>query len=124
MAPLRDGIERLGRLVFGPTVRVEVDENLRIVNRTMDGITVTLEQLSTGAQEQMGLLVRLAAAQIVAKDGGVPLILDDALGSTDQGRLESMGAVLRIASQDTQTIILTCAPERYIHVGAQAMVRL
>jgi len=124
VAPLREGIERLGRHVFGPSVRVEVDEDLQIVSRTMDGITVTLEQLSTGAQEQMGLLVRLAAAQIVAKDGGVPLILDDALGSTDQGRLESMGAVLRIASQDTQTIILTCAPERYIHVGAQTMVRL
>jgi len=124
VAPLREGIERLGRHVFGPTVRVEVDENLQIVNRTMDGITVTLEQLSTGAQEQMGLLVRLAAAQIVAKDGGVPLVLDDALGSTDQERLESMGAVLRIASQEMQTIILTCAPERYIHVGAQAMVRM
>ena len=124
VAPLREGIERLGRHVFGHTVRVEVDENLQIVNRTMDGITVALEQLSNGAQEQMGLLVRLAAAQIVAKDGGVPLVLDDALGSSDQGRLESMGAVLRIASQDIQTIILTCAPERYIHVGAQAMVRL
>ena len=31
----------------------------------------------------------------------------------------AMGAVLRVASQDTQTIILTCAPERYVHVGAQ-----
>ena len=124
VAPLREGIERLGRHVFGPTVRVEVDDTLRIVNRTMDGVTVALEQLSTGAQEQLGLLVRLATALIVAKDGGVPLVLDDALGSTDTGRLEAMGAVLRIASQDTQTIILTCSPERYIHAGAQAMVRL
>ena len=124
VAPLREGIERLGRLVFGPTMQIEVDENLQIVSRTMDGITVALGQLSTGAKEQMGLLVRLAAAQIVAKDGGAPLVLDDALGSTDQGRLESMGAVLRIASQDTQTIILTCAPERYINVGAHAVVSM
>ena len=36
-------------------------------------------------------MVRLAA---VSKDGGVPLVLDDALGSTDEGRLEAMGAVL------------------------------
>lgn len=124
VAPLREGIERLGRHVFGPTLRVEVDDTLQVVNRTVDGVTVTLEQLSTGAREQMGLLVRLATALIVAKDGGVPLVLDDALGSTDQGRLETMGAVLRIASQETQTIILTCAPERYMHVGAEAMVRL
>lgn len=124
VAPLREGIERLGRHVFGPTMHVEVGENLQVVSRTMDGVTVALGQLSTGAKEQMGLLVRLAAAQIAAKDGGVPLVLDDALGSTDQGRLESMGAVLRIASQDTQTIILTCAPERYINVGAHAMVSM
>jgi hypothetical protein len=122
VAPLREGIERLGRHVFGPTLRVEVDDNLRVVNRTVDGVTVSLEQLSTGAREQMGLLVRLAAASMVCKDGGVPLVLDDALGSTDEGRLESMGAVLRIASQEMQTIILTCAPERYVHVGAQVSV--
>lgn len=124
VAPLREGIERLGRHVFGPTLRVEVDENLRVVSRTVDGVTVALEQLSTGAREQMGLLVRLAAASIVSKDGGVPLVLDDALGSTDEGRLESMGAVLRIASEDVQTIILTCAPERYVHVGARASVAI
>jgi len=105
--------------VFGPALRVEVDDNLQVVSRTLDGVTVALVQLSTGAREQMGLLVRLAAASMVSKDGGVPLVLDDALGSTDEGRLESMGAVLRIASQDIQTIILTCAPERYFHVGAQ-----
>jgi len=94
------------------------------VNRTVGGITVPVNQLSTGAQEQMGLLVRLAAASMVSKDGGVPLVLDDALGSTDEGRLEAMGAVLRVASQDYQTIILTCAPERYVHVGAQVSVAM
>ena len=119
VAPLRDGIERLGRHVFGSTFRVDVDERLQVVSRTVDGVTVSVKQLSTGAQEQLGLLVRLAAASMVSKDGGVPLVLDDALGSTDEGRLEAMGAVLRVASQDTQTIILTCVPERYVHVGAQ-----
>ena len=122
VSPLREGIERLGRHVFGPTLRVEVDENLRVISRTVDDVTVSLAQLSTGAREQMGLLVRLAAASMVSRDGGVPLVLDDALGSTDEGRLESMGAVLRIASQGIQTIILTCAPERYLHVGAKISV--
>ena len=82
VSPLREGIERLGRHVFGPTLRVEVDENLRVVSRTVEGVTVSLAQLSTGAREQIGLLVRLAAASMVSKDGGVPLVLDDALGST------------------------------------------
>jgi hypothetical protein len=118
VAPLREGIERLGRHVFGPTLRVEVDEKLQVVSRTVDGVTVSVKQLSTGAKEQLGLLVRLAVASMVSKDGGVPLVLDDALGSTDESRLEAMGAVLRVASQDIQTIILTCTPERYVHVGA------
>lgn len=124
VAPLCEGIERLGRHVFGPSLRVEIDESLCVTSRTIDGVSVALEQLSTGAREQMGLLVRLATALIVSKDGGVPLVLDDALGSTDETRLEAMGAVVRIAGQDTQTIILTCAPERYLHVGAAEMVKL
>ena len=124
VAPLREGIERLGRHVFGPTLRVEVDDALRVVNRTVNGNTLAVEQLSTGAREQLGVLVRLAAAQIVSKEGGVPLVLDDALGSSDEGRLASMGAVLRVASTDSQTILLTCAPERYAHVGAAQVVRM
>lgn len=124
VAPLREGIERLGRHVFGPTLRVEVDDRLQVASRTVDGVTVSLEQLSTGAREQMGLLVRLAAASMVSKDGSVPLVLDDALGSTDESRIEAMGAVLRIASQNLQTIILTCSPERYVHVGALVSVAL
>ena len=124
VAPLREGIERLGRHVFGPSLQVEVDDTLTVVRRTIEGVTVAIEQLSTGAKEQMGLLVRLAAASMVSQEGGVPLVLDDALGSTDQGRIEALGAVLRIASRNSQTIILTCAPERYAHVGAAASTEM
>ncbi len=124
VVPLQAGIERLGRHVFGPTLRVTVDEELRVVSRTVDGVTVNLAQLSTGAREQMGLLVRLAVAAMVSGDGGVPLVVDDALGATDQARLEAMGAVLRVASRDSQTIILTCAPERYLYAGPGAVVAL
>lgn len=124
VAPLREGIERLGRHVFGPTVRVEVDESLRVVNRTVNGETIRFDQLSTGAKEQIGLLVRLAAAQIVSGDGGAPLVLDDALVATDDVRLEAIGNVLSVASQGMQTIVLTCSPDRYIHVGAEALVPL
>ena len=124
VAPLQEGIERLARHVYGPTFRVDVDERLQVVSRTVDGVTLSTKQLSTGAQEQLGLLARLAAASMVSQEGGVPLVLDDALGSTDEDRLQAMGAVLRVASKDTQTIIITCAPERYVHVGAQVSVAM
>ena len=124
VTPLREGVERLGRHVFGPTFRIELDDELRVVSRTLDGITVPYESLSAGAREQISLLVRLAAALIVTKDGGVPVVLDDALGSTDPERLEGIGAVLSLAGRECQTIVLTCSPERYVHVDPAARCRM
>jgi uncharacterized protein YhaN len=71
--------------------------------------------LSGGAREQIGLIARMACAMIVSHDGGVPLIIDDALGHTDAVRLESMAAVISVAAKDCQIIVLTCYPERYRH---------
>lgn len=125
VGPLRERIEHLGGLVFGPSFRVELDDSLRIVNRTIDDQTIPFESLSMGAQEQLGLVTRLACAMIVAPDGGgVPFILDEALGNSDPQRLETMGAVLSIAGRHCQIIVLTCQPERYQHVGGATVVRL
>jgi hypothetical protein len=124
VSPFRERIEQLGRIVFGPSLSVGLDDDLRIVSRTLDGVTVAFEQLSTGAQEQLGIISRLACASIVAADGGVPVIVDDALGWTDPGRLERMGAALALAGRDCQVIVLTCTPGRYAGVGQAEVVRL
>ena len=71
VAPLRDSVERLGRIVFGRDFEVELDEDLMILNRTLDGQTVPYGDLSTGTKEQLGMIIRLAAAEIVAS-GSVP----------------------------------------------------
>lgn len=115
--PLRERIERLAKLVFGETLQVELDEDLTISSRTLDGVTVPYESLSTGAKEQLSVIVRLACAMTVSEEGGVPLLIDDALGYSDPGRLESMGAVFNLAGRDCQVIVLTCMPDRYRHVG-------
>ena len=60
----------------------------------------------------------------MAPDGGVPVILDDALGNSDPRRLEAMGAVLAVAGRQSQIIVLTCQPDRYEHVGGAHVVRL
>jgi uncharacterized protein YhaN len=39
----------------------------------------------------------MTVVETVAKDGGTPVILDDALGYTDPERLKLMGAVLAVA---------------------------
>jgi AAA ATPase domain len=124
VAPLRDKVANFGRIVFGEDFSVELDEDLRIVTRTLGGVTVEFEQLSTGAREQLCVISRLACAALVAPDGGVPVVLDDALGWSDTKRLEKLGAVLSLAAQDAQVLVLTCLPERYRHVGAAHVVKL
>ncbi len=123
--PFKQRIEQLGRIVFNPTLEVELDDDLRIVRRTLDGDSLHVDQLSTGAREQLGVLSRLACAAIVSPDGGgAPVIIDDALGWSDPDRLRGMGAAIAAASGQCQVIILTCTPDRYARVGNATTVRL
>jgi energy-coupling factor transporter ATP-binding protein EcfA2 len=123
-APLRDKIESLGRIVFGADFAVELADDLRITRRTLGGVTLDVEQLSEGAKEQLAVLTRLAVAAITSADGGVPLVLDDALGWSDPARLERMGAAFHVAARDCQIIVLTCMPERYAAIGSATLVDL
>jgi hypothetical protein len=127
VAPFRAQVERLARIVFGPTLALEIDEELRITHRTLDGTTVRFEALSSGAQEQLGLCARLACAALVDPADGVPVVIDDALGHTDPERLARLGAVFTAATAAAgaaQVIVLTCTPERYHGIGAATVVPL
>ncbi len=124
VAPLKERIEHLGRLLFDDSFQVEISEDLQIASRTTDGITVPFDSLSGGTKEQLSLIFRLACCMIVAKDGGTPLVLDDALGYTDPGRLHLMGAVLAKAAKECQIVIFTCMPDRYSNVGEATVVSL
>jgi hypothetical protein len=115
-APLRAQLLTYGRILHGADFDVELDEDLRVVRRTVGGLTLDVSQLSVGAQEQLALLSRLACATLLADSGGL-LLLDDALGHTDPERLEAIGAVLGLAGEHCQVLVLTCYPERYRHVG-------
>ncbi|WP_421844875.1 AAA family ATPase [Mycobacterium sp.] len=111
--PYRAEVQRLGRPVFGPTFEVDIDSGLRIRSRTLNDITVAYESLSGGAKEQLGILARLAGAALVAKEDTVPVVVDDALGFTDPGRLAKMGEVFDTVGAHGQVIVLTCNPARY-----------
>ena len=125
VTPLRREIVNLGKIVFGPDFEVELDDqDLSVVSRTLHGRTIPFGSLSVGAKEQIALISRLACATIVAPDGGVPVILDDALGNSDPQRLATMGAALAVAGRQCQIIVLTCQPDRYEHVGSARTVRL
>lgn len=111
--PYRTELQRLGRPVFGPSFEVDIDTDLCIRSRTLDGITVPYDSLSGGAKEQLGILARLAGAALVAKENAVPVVVDDALGFTDPDRLAKMGEVFDTVGAHGQVIVLTCSPDRY-----------
>ena len=111
--------------MFNPSFSVDIDQNLRIVRRTLDGDTLRVDQLSAGALEQLAVISRLACAAIVSPDGGgAPVIIDDALGWSDPDRLERMGAAIAAAGEHCQAIILTCTPGRYAHIGNATTIQL
>ena len=114
--PYRTELQRLGRPVFGPSFEVDIDSDLRIRSRTLQGTTVPYESLSGGAKEQLGILARLAGAALVAKEDSVPVVIDDALGFTDPDRLARMGEVFDAVGTQGQVIVLTCSPDRYDRV--------
>lgn len=111
--PYRAELQRLGRPVFGPSFEVDIDSDLCIRSRTLNGITVPYESLSGGAKEQLGILARLAGAALVAKEDAVPVVVDDALGFTDPDRLAKMGQLFDTVGTHGQVIVLTCSPDRY-----------
>ncbi|MEV6902373.1 AAA family ATPase [Amycolatopsis sp. NPDC051372] len=120
--PFRDQLERLGRIVFGPTLKLDIDGDLRIANRTLENITVGYDDLSTGTREQLCIIARLACAAMIDPADGAPVVIDDALGHTDPERLTRMGAVFAAANTESQVIVLTCTPERYRRVGNAKVV--
>ena len=122
--PYRTELERLGREVFGGSFEVDVDTELTIQTRTLDGCTVPYDSLSGGAKAQLGILARLAGAALVAKEDTVPVIIDDALGFSDPDRLVKMGAVLNSVGDRGQVIVLTCTPGRYDGVADAEVIEL
>lgn len=122
--PFRAELHRLGRPVFGPSFEVDVDTDLCIRSRTLDGCTVPYDSLSGGAKEQLGILARLAGAALVAKEDTVPVLIDDALGFTDPERLARMAQVFDTLAANGQVIVLTCMPARYDGVKGAHRIEL
>lgn len=113
-APLQKHLDHYLGILF-PGARIEVADDLspgaitRIGPRGPE--SGEFEELSVGTREQMGIVARLAYADLL-QEAGRPtlLILDDALVHTDDERLGQMKRVLYDAAQRHQVLIFTCHP--------------
>lgn len=115
--PFRREVAALGRVLHSDgDFDVRISQDLAIESRFLQGQWLPFGSLSTGAREQLVILVRVAAARLVQPEDKVPVILDDALGYADQLRLRRMWNALARAGEDCQVVILTANPERYAGV--------
>jgi predicted nucleic acid-binding Zn-ribbon protein len=124
LAPvLKEAAPYLTRLRPGTEIRMTRDLKLdKIVRR---GTEEDFGQLSGGTREQLSVIVRLALARVMARDQRpLPLILDDTMGWTDDGRFLSMVQILRDASSELQVILLTCHAARFDRFQAEYSVDL
>jgi DNA repair exonuclease SbcCD ATPase subunit len=129
-APLQKHLNRYLQLLF-PHASLDIDENLTPGPLTRPGSngaeTSLFEELSFGAREQMGVISRLAYADLL-KEAGRPtlIILDDALVHSDTARLAQMKRLLFDAATRHQILLFTCHPANWrdLGVGARSLETL
>lgn len=120
-APLQKHLDRYLQLLF-PAGSLQVQENLVPGALTRPGLrgpeASDFDTLSFGAREQMGVISRLAYADLL-KEAGRPtlIILDDVLVHSDPSRLAQMKRVLFDAAQRHQVLLFTCHPDNWRDMG-------
>lgn len=89
-----------GRLIFAKDICVDRIER--------GGMAEPVAQLSDGTREQIAVLTYLGFADLFASGGfPVPLILDDPLAYSDEGRLAKFAGIFKAAAKRHQIIVLT-----------------
>ncbi|MBW7469708.1 AAA family ATPase [Marinobacter sp. F4218] len=116
-APLQKNLNHYLSVLF-PEASLEVDEQLRPGTFSRGTELGLITELSFGAREQMGLISRLAYADLLREAGRPTLvILDDTLVHTDSDRLEDMKRILFDAASRHQILLFTCHPEKWQDLG-------
>lgn len=103
-------------------VSVEVDQGLGITTIRRGGRAEPVDILSAGTREQIAVLVRLAFADLLERQGkSAPVILDDALVFSDDERIARMFDVLTEAAKTLQIIVLTCRRDLFGRLPAHPL---
>ncbi len=120
-------MERIGPYLteIFPGATLALDEELQVVGLENAGVREAFEALSGGAQEQLGILVRIGLAEVLRGDDTLPLVLDDALINTDAERIRQVQRLLfRASREQLQIILLTCHGQLFDSLGADKIIPL
>ncbi|MEQ9696087.1 AAA family ATPase [Shimia sp. SDUM112013] len=123
VAPVVQELVPLLRLIWPDADPVVNAETGMITSVTRRAVEEDFDVLSGGTREQISLLVRLAFARILAREGRpAPVILDDAIVYTDDERIEQMFNALTQQAQDVQIIVFSCRQRAFRALGGTPLV--
>jgi hypothetical protein len=118
-APLTQRIGHYLKRVF-PAGELAVDDGLTPVALSRGESPEALDSLSFGTQEQLGILARLAYADLLQAAGRPTLLLfDDAVVHTDDTRRDGIKRALLEAAKRHQILVLTCHPSHWDDLGVK-----
>ncbi|SDI70821.1 AAA family ATPase [Paraburkholderia phenazinium] len=118
-APLTERLGHYLKRLF-PQSALELGDDLSPIALQRDGRIDTLDALSFGTREQMGILARLAYADLLKASGRPTLLmLDDAAVHTDGMRRDALKRALLDAATRHQILLFTCHPELWDDLGVK-----
>ncbi|HEY2400582.1 MAG TPA: AAA family ATPase [Steroidobacteraceae bacterium] len=107
-----------------PGCGLDAGEGLGILGLQSEQLKEPFDELSGGAQEQLSLLTRIGLAEVLAAEGTLPLILDDALINTDPERIRRIQRLLFRAADNLQIILFSCHDVLFDGLGAEFVRQL
>jgi hypothetical protein len=118
-APLTERLGHYLKRIF-PQSALELSDDLSPIALQREGRIDTLDALSFGTREQMGILTRLAYADLLKASGRPTLLmLDDAAVHTDGTRRDAIKRALLDAATRHQILLFTCHPELWDDLGVK-----
>jgi len=107
-----------------PGCGLDAGEGLDILGLQSEQLSEPFDELSGGAQEQISLVTRIGLAEVLAAEGTLPLILDDALINTDPERIRRIQRMLFRAADNLQIILFSCHDVLFDGLGAEFVRQL
>ncbi|ACD19735.1 AAA family ATPase [Paraburkholderia phytofirmans] len=118
-APLTERLGHYLKRIF-PQSTIALGDDLSPATLDRFGRADTLEALSFGTREQLGILTRLAYADLLKASGRPTLLmLDDAAVHTDAARRDAIKRALIDAATRHQILVFTCHPELWDDLGVR-----
>jgi energy-coupling factor transporter ATP-binding protein EcfA2 len=117
VAPVREKIGPYLNALL-PGAELDMDDEWRLRGLHAKNQEEAFDSLSFGAQEQIGLLVRLGLAEVLGQGESLPIVLDDCLVNTDAERQKEMLRILYRASKKQQIVLFSCHDVAFERLGA------